>query len=217
MLVSSNELTLSEALREATLTLHTKAERSGVINDILRKKSDKRSYAMLLRNLLPAYQAMENAIGRQARHPAFRVFAKSGLQRADRMSADLADLSGDDWRRDLPLLPAGQKYAERIEDAGQGNGIRLIAHAYVRYFGDLSGGQILKRLLSKTLNLPDSSLSFYDFPEISDPESFKAEMRNAIDLDTAKLADKDIIIEEGKKAFEHNIEVSEAIQGLVAS
>jgi heme oxygenase len=35
--------------------------------------------------------------------------------------------------------------------AAEGDGTRLIAHAYTRYLGDLSGGQILQRLLARSL------------------------------------------------------------------
>jgi len=46
----------------------------------------------------------------------------------------------------------------------------LLAHAYVRYMGDLSGGQIIRRRLAKAYGLElsnaGSGLDFYDFKEL---------------------------------------------------
>ena len=208
----SKRLSLSEALRERTSALHAEAERSGVINDILRKTADTRSYAMLLRNLLPAYSEMERALERHRESPTLGVFARPELHRASRIAADLVAMCGEDWRADLPLLPAGERYAARVATAGEGDGSRLLAHAYVRYFGDLSGGQVLKRLLGTSLGLGAESLSLYDFPGVSDPKALKDQMRDAIDREGD--ANGEVIILEGIRAFEHNIEVSRAVQAL---
>lgn len=44
---------------------------------------------------------------------------------------------------------------------------RLLAHAYVRYLGDLSGGQFVKRQLGKVYGLEDGfGLAFYDFKQL---------------------------------------------------
>jgi heme oxygenase len=42
---------------------------------------------------------------------------------------------------------------------------RLLAHAYVRYMGDLSGGQMIRNKLVKVYDLPETGAgaSFYDF------------------------------------------------------
>ena len=208
----SNRLSLSEALRERTSALHAEAERSGVINDILRKKADTRSYAMLLRNLLPAYSEMERVLERHRESPTLGVFARPELHRAARIAADLVVLCGVDWPRDVPLLPAGERYGVRVAAAGEGDGSRLLAHAYVRYFGDLSGGQVLKRLLGTSLGLGPDALSLYDFPGVSDPKVLKNQMREAIDSEGD--ANGELIIQEGICAFEHNIEVSRAVQAV---
>lgn len=209
--------TLTEALRERTQALHTAAERSGVINDILRKKVDRQGYALLLRNVLPVYREMERALDKNRERPIFRALARPELYRARRIEADLSALSGANWESDLPLLPAAALYAERLIAVSDGDGGRLVAHAYVRYFGDLSGGQILKKLLGTTLDLSPQALTFYEFPGIPDPVSFKNAMRISIDVDVAARCDADEVIEEAKSAFEHNIAVSTAVQDFLAT
>ncbi|CCO30726.1 Heme oxygenase 1 Short=HO-1 [Rhizoctonia solani AG-1 IB] len=45
------------------------------------------------------------------------------------------------------------------------NHSRLLAHAYARYMGDLSGGQVVKTKICKAYDLPEggAGASFYDF------------------------------------------------------
>lgn len=212
---ATNEAGLSEALRERTAALHRKAERSGIIADILHGRTDRRGYALLLRNLLPAYREMEAALDCHADRPVLRAFAQRALYRSESLGADLAALCGPSWGRDLPLLAAGERYASRIAASAADGGVRLAAHAYVRYFGDLSGGQILKRLLGQALELPAAALSFYEFPDIGDAADFKAQMRALMDDAIMRAADRAAILDEGVRAFEHNIEVSEAVQALL--
>jgi heme oxygenase len=207
--------TLSEALKKRTWALHTAAERSGIINDILRKKADRLGYLLLLRNVVPAYREMEQALERHRLRPAFRAFARPELYRLAALEADLSALHGADWARDLALLPAAERYAAQIVQAGQGDGMPLVAHAYVRYFGDLSGGQILKRLLGQALQLPESALNFYEFPAIADAAAFKTAMRESIDGEIASHCEWEVLIAEAKRAFEHNIAVSKAVQEFI--
>jgi len=209
--------TLTEALRERTWALHTQAERSGVINDILRKKAGLHGYTLLLRNILSAYRAMEKALKLGRHRSIFRAFARPELYRADRIASDLSALIGANWERDIAELPAATLYAERLASAAEGDGGRLVAHAYVRYFGDLSGGQILKKLLGTALDLPPEALSFYEFPGIADPVAFKNAMREAIDVEVASSCVAESVIEEAMRAFEHNIAISKAVQNFLLS
>jgi heme oxygenase (biliverdin-producing, ferredoxin) len=214
---SPTDLSLSDALRERTAALHRKAERSGIINDILLRRADRRSYAVLLRNLLPTYRQMETDLERLQDDDDLCAFARPELRRAGRIAHDLQTLWGADWKRELPLLSAGEHYAARVAKAGAGDGIRLMAHAYVRYFGDLSGGQLLAHLLGTSLGLPPQALSFYNFPVATDARSLKEEMRAALDRAGRNPGRRQRIIEEGILAFEHNIQLSEAVQALARS
>lgn len=62
-------------------------------------------------------------------------------------------------------------YTSRLNSLAQSTGkveaSRLLAHAYVRYLGDLSGGQFIRRKLSKAYGLEDGSgLTFYEFGKL---------------------------------------------------
>ena len=58
------------ALYLRTKTLHVEAERTGIIRDLLRDEATRKGYVLLLRNLLPAYQALEQGLERHRDSPA---------------------------------------------------------------------------------------------------------------------------------------------------
>jgi heme oxygenase (biliverdin-producing, ferredoxin) len=203
---------LLEALRERTKQLHAQAERTGIVAEILHRRVAVAGYALLLRNLLPVYRTMEQALAAHRTSAVVGLIVRPELDRAAAIEADLQTIAGLCDTADLPELPEAARYANAIRQASEGSGIRLIAHAYARYLGDLSGGQILKKLLARSLDLPPEALSFYDFPAISDIAAFKAEYRAAIEKAGDELGDFDAIAEEGARAFELNIELSVALQ-----
>jgi heme oxygenase (biliverdin-producing, ferredoxin) len=208
--LSLRPASLLGALRERTRDLHTQAERSGIIADILRGNATRDDYVLMLRNLLPVYQALEKHLASHAGSPLVGPLVRPELTRAGAVEADMLLLSADALA--LPVLQQTSSYVAAIERAADGDGSRLIAHAYTRYLGDLSGGQIMKRLLARALELPPAALSFYDFPEIADIAAFKSEYRAAIDRAGDESDDFDAIVEEGALAFELNIALSIALQ-----
>jgi heme oxygenase (biliverdin-producing, ferredoxin) len=202
---------LAELLRNRTRTLHVEAERSGIIRELLRGSSSRQGYALLLRNLLPAYSELERGLDRHVNSRGVRAIVRPALYRALAIEADLVGLAGSRWIETLALLPAGTRYRRSIAAAADGDGARLIAHAYLRYLGDLSGGQIIKRLLAKSLGLGAAVLSFYDFPDIADVGAFKADYRSALERAAIEIGDIAPILDEAENAFRLNIALSEAV------
>jgi heme oxygenase len=213
---SSSPASIVTALYLRTRTLHVEAERTGIIRDLLRGEASRDGYILLLRNLLPAYRAMEQGLERHRASAHLGQLAAYRFDRATAIEADLVSLCGERWTRHVPLLAAAEFYAGRIARAAEGDGVRLIAHAYTRYLGDLSGGQILQRLLARSLQLRPPELSFYEFPRFPDLEALKTDYRLALDRAGTMLPDGDAIAEEGALAFSHNIALSRAVQTAVA-
>lgn len=212
---NSMPVSVVTALYLRTKTLHVEAERTGIIRDLLRGDASREGYILLLRNLLPAYQEMEQGLERHRNSRIPAALAQYRLDRAPAIEADLLSLCGNNWKRDIPLLDAGEIYARRIAKAAEGDGARLIAHAYTRYLGDLSGGQILQRLLERSLELRPSELSFYDFPRFADLAELKADYRKALDQAGALASDPQAVVEEGAIAFSLNIDLSCAVQSVL--
>jgi heme oxygenase len=205
-------LSLVSKLRERTHALHTLAERSGFVADMVRGQGNRDGYVLFLRNLLPAYEELERGLERHRESSILGRVPWADLIRTSAIEHDLSALAGPDWRRSIGVLPSAINYSSQVASAASGNGERLIAHAYVRYMGDLSGGQVLKRLLGRSLGLGPEALSFYEFPAIVDAARFKLDFRAAVDGAAASLVDSCAVIDEAAVAFQLNIELSEAIR-----
>lgn len=203
---------LAAALRERTRGLHEQAERSGIIRRLLKGSADCHGYALLLRNLLPAYQEMERQLELHRNAPGVRLIALPELYRADALEQDIREIEGAAWRLSLPLLGSGRRYAARIAESAEHEPARLVGHAYVRYLGDLNGGQILRRLFSRSLGLEQRHLSFYDFPAIPDLGMFKLEIRAKLNCVAMEVTDTDNIVAEALEAFRLNIDLSHDVE-----
>ena len=201
-------------IRERTKAVHRAAERAGFIADLLHARATPAGYALFLRNLHPAYAVLEPALAARADHPLAGAFADPGLHRLAALSADLHALAGAEWAT-LPLLPEAAAYAAAIT-AVAGDPGRLAGHAYARYLGDLSGGQILKPLLARVLGLGPDKLGFYDFPAFADLDAPKRALRAALEAVEVAGDGAQSVCDEAVAAFRHNIAVSEAVQASLA-
>lgn len=122
------------------------------------------AYCALLRSLHPIYVALEGAIGRHAGHALIAPVWQPGLARSAALQSDLIALHGANWAVALDPVPQALSYADRVRELEFAEPALLLAHAYVRYLGDLSGGQILRRVVGQRLALADGrGLAFYDF------------------------------------------------------
>ena len=204
-------------LRDATKEIHRQAERAGFVADLIRGRATREGYALFLRNLVPVYATLESGIETLRHLPLVAPFADPGLRRLPRLIDDVEAIAGADWARTCPLLPEAEAYARAIEEATVGDGARLAAHAYARYLGDLSGGQILRTLLSRTLQLEPETLTFYVFPTIPDLQAPKIAIRAALDALAPAGAEADAIVDEAIAAFRHNIDLSLAVARRAAA
>ena len=58
-------------------------------------------------------------------------------------------------------------YTARLRKLGESEPAALLAHAYVRYLGDLSGGQFIRRRIAKAYGLSDGAgTAFYEFKQL---------------------------------------------------
>lgn len=107
------------------------------------------------------------------------IYQLTLLARAPRLAADIAYLlDTTDWESHPIFLelqvstPAPlSDYVSRIRtlSASDASAPLLLAHAYVRYLGDLSGGQVIKHRLTKVYDLPETGegVRFYQFESAS--------------------------------------------------
>jgi heme oxygenase len=197
------------AMRAATRALHAEAERAGFVRELLAGRATRSGYALWLRNLWPAYDALERVLAAAPAGAPLAALADPRVMRAAALEQDLAALAGARWRDTLPALPAAAAYARRIGDAARTSAPRIAAHAYVRYLGDLNGGRILRRIVAGSLGLDDAALRFYAFDP--DPAALEASYRTALGCAGATPRDAGAAAEEAAIAFRLNIALAEAV------
>ena len=131
----------------------------------------------------------------------------SATPRSTRSAAIEADLRVLAAGTDLPLLPQAVAYADRVRAAGER---RLVAHAYVRYLGDLNGGRIMQRRLALCLG-EQAPVAFHEFPHMDDPDRFTQDYREMLDQ-AVRNATFEPVRQEALAAFSLNIALSEAVK-----
>jgi len=210
---------LAAQLREGTKKSHTMAENTGFVSCFLKGVVDKASYRKLVADLYFVYGAMEEEITRLKDHPVLAPIAFPQLNRREALEQDLAFYFGADWKNQIQPSPSAAAYVARIHQVAQESPELLVGHHYTRYLGDLSGGQILKNIAQKAMNLGDSDgLHFYEFASIADEKAFKGTYRSAMDTLPIDQATADRIVEEANEAFHLNMNMFKELEGnLVAA
>lgn len=204
-------MSLAERLRDATRELHAQAERSGVMLTLLRGELGRGDYALLLRNLHAIYSELEAALAQHGGHPVLAPAEDPALRRRAALEADLALLAGADWPSALPLAPAGRDYARRLQHCAAAEPPLLLAHAYVRYLGDLSGGQLLQGIVARSLRLADGrGTAFYRF-EARDARELATRFRAGLDAARLDAGAADAIVDEARWAFAAHVRLFEEL------
>lgn len=139
-------------LRQLTLDNHKRAERSNFIRRLLKREMTPYQYYVYLSNQLLCYYVLEStATDRRM------LKGLEKIKRSVNISKDLAELEREYGFDLVTHLKSTDKYINYINTISS-DPDRLMAHIYVRHMGDLSGGQMIKKLV------PGSGLH-YQFDE----------------------------------------------------
>jgi heme oxygenase (biliverdin-producing, ferredoxin) len=205
---------LALKLREGTKKAHTMAENTGFIACFLRGTVEKKSYRKLVANLYFVYSAMEEAMHGLKDDPVMGKMYFPELDRKASLESDLQFYYGDNWRDEVKPSVATQAYVAQIRKVAQDDPEKLIAHLYTRYIGDLSGGQILKKIAVNAMGLNEGEgTGFYEFDQIEDEKAFKTMYRAALNDLPVSEEKGDAIVEEANDAFHHNMEMFQELEG----
>ncbi|ABX09646.1 heme oxygenase (biliverdin-producing) [Prochlorococcus marinus] len=214
-------IALATQLREGTKKSHTMAENTGFVTCFLKGVVDKSTYKNLLADLYLVYSVMEDEVGRLCKegHPVIAPIGFNELNRRESLEKDLKFYCGNNWLDVIKATPSANAYADRIQNIARESPELLIGHHYTRYIGDLSGGQILKKIAQKAMNLSDNNgLNFYNFDDIENEMTFKkkySQTLNSLPI-TQKMADS--IVDEANFAFKCNMDMFQELEGnLIAS
>lgn len=193
---------LARQLKAATSALHRQVERSAFMSRLLRGDFERRHYVQLLHNLQALYAALEQALQRHAQHPAVAPVLLPPLWRSPALARDLQALH----RGALPpLAEATRGYVARLQALERTDPALLVAHAYVRYLGDLNGGQAIRRIVVRVLALAgDEGTRFYDFGGGDAAQRLSQRFRAGLDALAAHWPDPRPLADEAVGAFERH-------------
>lgn len=207
-------INLATLLREGTKKSHSMAENVGFVKCFLKGVVEKNSYRKLVANLYFVYQAMEEEMGKLKEHPLVGKIYFPELNREKSLEKDLYYYYGPNWREEIKISPAGEAYVQRIHEIAANQPELLVAHSYTRYLGDLSGGQILKNIAQKAMNLTDGQgTAFYEFSDIADEKAFKNQYRQALNELAVDEETANRIVNEANAAFGMNMKMFQELEG----
>ncbi|KAF8527605.1 hypothetical protein BU17DRAFT_61730 [Hysterangium stoloniferum] len=184
---------VSDLLRKETRAAHENAENTEAAVWLTRGALDKDEYIRYLVILWHVYSALENALEVHSSYPVLApTYNPALLARTPALSSDIAYLlctPESEWQcHPLALsisqnIPAGLlEYTDRIRTATTSHDpSTLLAHSYVRYLGDLSGGQQIGHRIAKAYGLDDTTglgTQFYQFKKLggNSPATTRSDM-----------------------------------------
>lgn len=212
-------MNLAMRLREGTKHAHTAAENTAFMKCFLKGIVEREPFRKLTADLYFVYHDLETAMDEHQHHPAVSQLYFTELKRVPKLEADLAYYYGEQWRDQIAPSPKGVEYVKRIQTVAQKNPALLIAHAYVRYMGDLSGGQSLRNIARSAMNLPaDRGTGLHEFdalPTVEARRAFKMTYRDALNTVEVDDATAQAIVDEANLAFQLNRDVFHEMEPAV--
>jgi heme oxygenase len=159
------------SLKELTWEVHQRAERTDFARKLIKGLSPK-EYHRYLYNQYMIYSVLESAA--QKIYPELK-----DIYRAERIYDDLRELEKDyeiehAYNLLMPVVRDYEKHVINLDPNG------LLAHIYVRHFGDMYGGQMIKK------RNPGSG-KMYDFNNV---EELKIKIRSMLSDDMADEANR---------------------------
>lgn len=158
-----------QSLRELTKDAHRSAERSVFMQRLIKKNITPFQYYSYLCNQLFMYDILEQYA------KDLKIFdgELSPLQRTESIYSDVFEMSIKNKFPAVHILQSSYDYKEYLTEISNDRQ-KIFAHIYVRHMGDLSGGQILKKLVPGPTKL-------YEFD--GDVEKLKIAVRNKLTPD----------------------------------
>lgn len=199
---AASDARFSVVLRESTRQEHERTESSPFAVALAAGRLSRSALAALAAQHHVIYTALEQVAGWMSADPVAGPFVDRRLDRVPALREDLARLHGPGWPEELPVTAAALRYRDRVLAVCAGRSGRFVAHHYVRYLGDLSGGQIVRRSLERSgVATAGHGAAFYAFDAVGDRVAYKRRYRELLD---ALPGDRDYrreLVDEARRAF----------------
>ena len=202
---------LATRLREGTKQSHAVAENTVFMQCFFKGIVETQPFRLLIANLYFVYIALEEELERYQEHPVVGMICFPELNRCQNLVKDLAFYYGENWREQITPSSSTNAYVTHIQNLVNTTPELLVAHAYVRYMGDLSGGSSLRTMVRAAIKLPpDKGTALYEFDSLPIAEArktFKAKYRHALNSLPIGHSLSQKIIDEANYAFQLNHDI----------
>jgi len=210
---------LAKLLKEGTMESHKAAEDTHFVREFLKGNISRKAYCHFVANLCHIYEVMEEELDNHCHNALIApIYFPKELRRTPGLRAD-----AEFFEIDANPTPGAMAYGSRLREVAASSPELLVAHAYVRYMGDLSGGRFLKRAATSGLQLPadGSGTAFYTFTHIplKDSKKFKNMYRAQLDSLNVHKGQEAALVAEANHAFDLNLHMLlelDALAGLAA-
>ena len=204
----------AKQIKEGTKKSHSAAENTSFVKSFLKGVVNKESYRGLISDFYFVYSALEEEVTKLKDHPVVGSLDLPELRRKISLEMDVRYYYGPIWRSLIKPSEACERYVNRIREVAKNEPELLVGHHYTRYLGDLSGGQILKGIAEKAMELGDGEgLKFYEFQNIEDSKTYKQEYREKLNNLPIDQHQADAIIVEANYAFRLNMHMFDTLEG----
>ena len=188
-------MTFHDQIKASSDAAHAEAENAPFISSLMAGSLTQVSYRDYLAAFLPIYKAMESLLHERNESQILGYFNHKALDRSEYIAHDLATLNailGSEF--DGTSLHSVKNYLQRL--GSEISDARLLAHHYIRYLGDLSGGQAISKLVSRHYSISDDALTFYNFTNIGDAVYYKKRYRDLLNLAPLTSEEKSEFLDE---------------------
>lgn len=204
---------LSSLLRAGTAQIHKEAERRPFMRIFFAGRLPKDAYVEWLARLWHLYRTLETALDAISPERPEAGLVPRALYRTDRIEADLDHLTNGEWHDVDHLTPATRDYIRRIESAAV-LPVGLIAHAWLRYMGNVGGRDTLRRLTAAAIGVDGEEaegLSFTDYSALGEIGAFFAEFHAKLDALPLTTGEKHQAVAEAEAGFRLNIALTDEL------
>lgn len=174
---------LSTQLRASTSEIHKEAEQRPFMRAFFAGVLPRDAYIGWLARQWHLYRTLETALDAIPHERPEYGLVPTSLYRTTRIEADLDHIATDNWRDADHLSTATRAYVQRIESS-RAIPAGLIAHAWLRYMGNVGGRDTLRRIAAASIGSTDGEdrgLAFTDYSAVGEIRPFFAAFHARLD------------------------------------